>query len=58
MSAFRFGRSDLDFVAVVAGELDRGELARLGVVHLGRWGSALVRDGVLGRRWPLVCNGI
>jgi hypothetical protein len=57
MSAFRVGRSDLDFIAV-SGELDRGELARLGSVHLGRWGSALVRDGVLGRRWPLVCNGI
>ena len=58
MNAFRVGRSDLDFVAVVSGELDRGELARVGSVHLGRWGSALVRDAALGRRWPLVCNGI
>jgi hypothetical protein len=57
MSAFRVVRSDLDFIAV-SGELDPGELARLGAVHLGRWVSALVHDGVLGRRWPLVCNGI
>lgn len=56
--AFRVGRSDLDFVAVVDGELGRGELARIGAVHLSRWGSALVRDVAVRRRWPLVCNGI
>ncbi len=58
LGAFRVGRSDLDFVAVVAGELGRGELARVRAVHIGRWGSALVRDGAVRRRWPLVCNGI
>jgi hypothetical protein len=56
--AFRLGRSDLDFVAVVAGELGHRELARIRAVHLGRWGSALVRDVALRWRWPLVCNGI
>jgi hypothetical protein len=58
LGAFRVGRSDLDFVAVVAGELGRGELARVRAVHMGRWGSALVRDVAVRRRWPLVCNGI
>jgi Domain of unknown function (DUF4111) len=58
MGAFRVGRSDLDFVAIVAGELGRTELARLGAVHLGRWTSSLIRDVAIGWRWPLVCNGI
>jgi hypothetical protein len=58
MGAFRAGRSDLDFVAIVSGELGRRELARVGSLHVGRWGSALLRDAILGRRWPLVCNGI
>ena len=57
LGAFRVGRSDLDFVAVVAGELGRGELARVRAVHMGRWGSAPVRDVAVHRRWPLVCNG-
>lgn len=35
--AFRAGRSDIDFVAVVDGEPDRLELTRLGAVHVGRW---------------------
>ena len=52
------GRSDVDFVAVVKGELSRAELARLGAVHAGRWASALVRDVGLRRRWPFVANGI
>jgi hypothetical protein len=58
LGAFRAGRSDLDFVAIVTSELGRGELARLRAVHLGRWGSALVGDVALRWRWPLVCNGI
>jgi len=58
MGAFRLGRSDVDFVAIVDRDLTRRELARLRAVHLGRWTSALVHDGALGRRWPLVCNGI
>ncbi|MBV8219801.1 MAG: DUF4111 domain-containing protein [Solirubrobacterales bacterium] len=56
--AFRHGRSDLDFVAIVDGDLSPRELARLCAVHLGRWASALVHDSALRRRWPLVCNGI
>ena len=58
MGAFRAGRSDLDFVAIVSGVLDRRELARVWAVHLGRWGSALVGDGAVHGRWPLVCNGV
>ncbi|MGA2926874.1 MAG: aminoglycoside adenylyltransferase domain-containing protein [Solirubrobacteraceae bacterium] len=58
LGGFRPGHSDLDFVAIVASELRREELAQLRAVHLGRWRAALVADGLLGRRWPLVCNGI
>lgn len=56
--AFRAGRSDLDFVAVVDRELGRGELARLCAVHAGRWAAALIRDIGVRHRWPFVCNGI
>jgi hypothetical protein len=55
---FRAGRSDVDVVAVVAGEVRSGELRRLRAVHAGRWASSLVRDVGLRSRWPLVCNGI
>jgi Domain of unknown function (DUF4111) len=58
MGAFRAGRSDLDFVVIVAGELDPADLACLRRMHLGHWGSSLVRDVALRWRWPLVCNGI
>lgn len=58
MGAFRVGRSDLDFVAIVAGELGPEELIRLGALHLGRWYSSLISDLALRGRWPLVCNGI
>ena len=58
MGAFREGRSDVDFVALVKRELARADLIRLGAVHAGRWASALVRDVGLRRRWPLVANGI
>lgn len=58
VAAFRPGRSDIDFVAILNGELTRAQLERLRAVHLGRWVSSLVRDVVLGWRWPLVCNGI
>jgi hypothetical protein len=58
MGAFRAGRSDVDFVAIVDGALGRAELARLRAVHLGRWAAALVHDVALRGRWPLVCNGI
>jgi hypothetical protein len=58
LGAFRPGRSDIDFVAVVTGELSPEKMMRLRGVHLGQWLSALGRDVVLRRRWPLVCNGI
>jgi hypothetical protein len=57
LGAFREGRSDIDFVAIVDGVLAPGELHRLRAVHLGRWAASLVGDGVLRRTWPLVCNG-
>jgi Domain of unknown function (DUF4111)/Nucleotidyltransferase domain len=56
--AFRLGRSDVDFVAIVDRDLSRRELVRLCGVHMGRWTSALVHDTALRRRWPLLCNGI
>jgi hypothetical protein len=58
LGAFRPGRSDVDFVATVAGgELDAGELRRLRRIHLNRWAGALAWDVAMRRRWPLVCNG-
>ena len=57
LGTFRLGRSDVDFVAIVAGGLDGDELARLRAIHLHRWAVALARDVGLHRRWPLVCNG-
>lgn len=57
LGAFREGRSDIDFLAVVDGGLGPGELRRLRAVHLGRWAAALAGDGLLRRQWPLVCNG-
>jgi predicted nucleotidyltransferase len=58
MGAFRPGRSDVDFVAIVDGDLRPAELLRLGALHSAAWASALVRDTVVRRRWPLVCNGV
>lgn len=58
LGAFRLGRSDIDFVAILSGELDRDELIRLRAVHAGRWASALIGDFAFRARWPLVCNGI
>ncbi len=58
MGAFRAGHSDVDFVAIVNGALERAELARLRAMHVGRWTAALVHDVAARRRWPLVCNGI
>jgi hypothetical protein len=57
LGAFRKDRSDVDFVAVASGALTTGELRRLRALHQSRWRAALVRDVVLRRRWPLVCNG-
>jgi predicted nucleotidyltransferase len=36
LGAFREGRSDIDFVAIVADGLDPDELRRLRAIHLGR----------------------
>jgi predicted nucleotidyltransferase len=58
MGAFRPGRSDVDFVAIVDGDFRPAELRRLRALHVGRWISALIHDTALRRRWPLVCNGV
>jgi predicted nucleotidyltransferase len=50
MGAFRPGRSDVDFVAIVDRNLSRAELVRLRALHIGRWTSALVRDTARRRR--------
>jgi Domain of unknown function (DUF4111) len=57
LGAFRDGRSDVDFVAVLAGELEASEARQLRAIHRRLWLSAIARDGALRRRWPLVCNG-
>ena len=58
LGAFRPGRSDVDFVAIVAGGgLDAAELGRLRAIHLALWRAALAHDLALRRRWPVVCNG-
>jgi aminoglycoside adenylyltransferase-like protein len=57
LGAFRAERSDVDFVAIVAGgRLDASELRRLRNIHRKLWGTALARDALRGR-WPVVCNG-
>jgi hypothetical protein len=58
MGAFRPGRSDVDFVAIIDGDFCPAELLRLHGLHLGRWISALMRDSASRSRWPLVCNGV
>ncbi|MBV9838726.1 MAG: nucleotidyltransferase domain-containing protein, partial [Solirubrobacterales bacterium] len=58
MGAFRAGRSDVDFVAIVDGELRPAELRRLRALHVGRWISSLIHDTALRGRWPLICNGV
>ena len=58
MGAFRSGRSDVDFVAIVDGDFRCAELLRLQALHVGGWVSVLIHDTALRRRWPLVCNGV
>ncbi len=58
MGAFRPGRSDVDFVAIVDDDFHPAGLRRLRALHLGRWISALIHDTGLRLRWPLVCNGV
>lgn len=59
LGAFRPGRSDIDFVAVLDGPLDRSELRRLRAVHLGsglRSGARALATGDLAL--PGTCNGV
>jgi predicted nucleotidyltransferase len=58
MGAFRPGRSDIDFVAVVERALQLHELRRLRHAVLQSWTLALSRDLAVARRWPLACNGV
>ena len=58
MGAFRPGRSDVDFVAIVDGDFRPAELRKLRALHVGGWVSALIHDTAWWRRWPLVCNGV
>src|SRR5262245_45505061 len=59
LGAFRPGRSDVDFVAVLGDRLDAAELRRLRRAHRRLYAadlaSALLR---LPWRWPLTCNGV
>ncbi len=58
MGAFRPGRSDVDFVAIVDGDLRAADLVALRALHVGRWLAAVTHDTAVRHRWPLVCNGI
>jgi hypothetical protein len=59
LGAFRPGRSDIDFVAVVDRPLATGELARLRLVHALSAGRSAVRALVRGRlALPGTCNGV
>ena len=58
LGAFRAGRSDIDFVAVVDRPLEPAELRALQRAARRSWTMAVCRDGVLCHQWPLVCNGI
>ncbi len=59
LGAFRPGRSDLDFVAVLARELDQAELDELRRCHRRSCAAAVLRSGAhVPPRWPLICNGI
>ena len=61
MGAFRPGRSDVDFVAVVGRELSATELARLRSSQRRLYAADVAR--AFGRppwrwQWPLTCNGV
>jgi predicted nucleotidyltransferase len=58
LGAFRPGRSDVDFVAVLDRRLDDAELRRLRLAHLLTWGPATLRSLVpAGERVP-ICDGV
>jgi hypothetical protein len=59
LGAFRAGRSDLDFVAVVARQLGTEDLRRLRRMHRRLYAADLALT--LRRmpwKWPLTCNGV
>lgn len=58
LGAFRAGRSDIDFLAVIGGEagLAAAELARLRAAQRRAYDREAVRS-LTRLRWPLVCNG-
>lgn len=56
LGAFRPGRSDIDFLAVLGRSLHDGELAVLRSIAHRRHRRAVV-EAALRRRWPLVANG-
>jgi len=57
--AFRPGRSDLDFVAVLARELDQAALDELRRWQRGSCAAAVLRSAArIPPQWPLICNGI
>lgn len=59
LGAFRPARSDLDFVAVLDGELDQAELHRLRRSHQRACAAAVLRSSTRAPpRWPLICNGV
>lgn len=59
LGAFQSARSDLDFVAVVNGDLDGSELHRLRRSHQRACVAAVLRSSTrVPPRWPLICNGV
>jgi hypothetical protein len=58
LGAFRPGRSDVDFVAVLDRRLDVDELRRLRLTHLLTWGPAALRWLVPAGEPVPVCDGV
>ena len=59
LGAFRRGRSDVDFVAVVRGPLAAAELNRLRRAQRRLYAADVARTVVRPPwRWPLTCNGV
>jgi len=59
LGAFRVGRSDIDFVAIVGSALSAAELGRVKDAQARLYRMAVIRSAThLPWRWPLVCNGV
>lgn len=59
LGAFRPGRSDIDFVAVLADRLGAADLNRLRRAHRSLYAADLASAFLrLPWRWPLTCNGV